>query len=289
LTVLTKKLAETMMSSIGRTEIRVVMYPIPGAGAPSGLVQARAYKKLFDAVLGALIAADREIHPKLASSEFLISHLALGACEFGIVEKVRASGPAAASAVELFRRCAGRVYRSDYQILLQYRRLMRAFQRFLTALDPGYVVVVRYHDTELPLDEFFRRQVDRVGLANETRPLTDMWFAGVVLSAFDGRLEPIDYRGAAWSGRLTLAGGDTRVDCVFDQSMGEDALNPFGNKDVSITGRAIYTGDSQLPERVEVLHMEELPRATAAIDIRGALASASIGDSEDGLGHLDKR
>jgi len=266
------------MSPIGRTEIRVAMHPSRAAGATPAPVPALVFKKLFDAVLGALVAADREIHPKVASSEFLISHLSLSACEFGILERVRASGPAAASAVELFRRCAGRVYRSDYRILLQYRRLMRAFQRIVTALDPGYVVLVRYHDTELPLDEFFRRQVDRVGLANETRPLTDMWFAGIVICAFDGRLEAIDYRGAAWRGRLTLAGGDTQVDCVFDKSMGEDALNPFGNKEVSITGRAIFTGDSQLPERVEVLHMEELQRATAAIDIRGALAWASVGD-----------
>jgi hypothetical protein len=272
------------MNSIGRTEIRVVMYP-PAAGP----VPAFVFKKLFDAVLAALIAADREIHHKLASSEFVISHLALGACEFGILERVRASAPAPASAVELFRRCAGRVYRSDYQILLQYQRLMRAFQRVAAAIDPGYVVLVRYHDMELPLDEFFRRQVDRVGLANETRPLTDMWFAGIVISAFDGRLEAIDYRGASWRGRLTLAGGDTQIDCVFDRSMGEDALNPFGNKDVSITGRAIYTGDSQLPERLEVLHMEELPRATEAIDIRGALASAWVGGWEDGLDYLHKR
>ena len=266
------------MSSFGRTEIRVAMHPSPVSGATLAPVPAPVFKKVFDAVLAALIAADREIHPKLVSSEFLISHLELSACEFGIVERVRASGPAPPSAVELFRRCAGRVYRSDYRVLLQYPRLMRAFQRIVTAIDPGYVVIVRYHDTELPLDEFVRRQVDRVGLANETRALADMWFAGVVICAFDGKLETIDYRGAAWRGRLTLAGGDTQVDCVFDKSMGEDALNPFGNKEVSITGRAIFTGDSQLPERIEVLHMEELPRATSAIDIRGALASASIGD-----------
>ena len=55
---------------------------------------------------------------------------------------------------------------------------MRAFQRIAAALNPAYAVMVRYHDTELPLDEFFRRQVDRVGLANEARPMADMWFAG---------------------------------------------------------------------------------------------------------------
>jgi hypothetical protein len=241
------------------------------------------FKKLFDALYAALIAADREVHPKSAASAFLISHLTIAPCEFGLLEMVMTGGP---GAVSLFRRCAARVYRSDYQILLQHRRLMRPFQRIAAALDQGFVVLVRYHDTELPLDEFFRRQVGRVGLANEAPPMTDTWFAGHVVSSFDGRLETIDYRGAVWTGRLILTGGETQIECVFDKSIGEDALNPFGNKDVSVTGRAIFTGDSPLPERVEVISVEERQRATAAMPIRGALTPAAIGELEDGLDYL---
>ena len=107
--------------------------------------------------------------------------------------------------------------------------------------------------------------------------------------SFDGRLETIDYRGAAWTGRLALAGGETRIECMFDRSIGEDALNPYGNKDVSIAGRAIFTGDSNLPERIEVLTIEELPRATRTLDIRGTLTPASVGDWDDGLDQLHKR
>jgi hypothetical protein len=239
---------------------------------------ALVFKRLFDAMLAALIAADREIHAKRTSSEFFVDPSVSGFCEFGLVERLGAGGSGTGSAIELFRRCAGRVYRSDYQILLRYPRLMRAFQRIVGALDPRYAVLVRYHNGELPLDEFFRRQVDRVGLPNEARPMTDMWFAGSVITSFGGRLEAIDYRGSLWRGRLTLASGDTKIECVFDQAMGEDALNPFGNKDVSVTGRAIYTGDSQLPERLEVMSIEELPRTSAAVDIRGSLAPTVIED-----------
>ncbi len=273
------------MTSIGSNEIRIVVQP----SRPPGAVPAAVFKKLFDAVYAALIAADREVHPKSASSAFLISYLSADPCEFGLLEMVKTGGPGAVSSIALFRRCAARLYRSDYQILLQHRRLMRAFQRIAAALDPGFVVLVRYHDTELPLDEFFRRQVGRVGLANETPPLTDTWFAGHVVSSFDGRLEAIDYRGAVWTGRLTLAGGETQIECVFDKSIGEDALNPFGNKEVSVTGLAIFTGDSPLPERVEVITVEERRRATAAMTIRGALAPAEIGELEDGLDYLHKQ
>ncbi len=268
------------MTSIGSNEIRVLVQPCSAPGSPAHSVPAAVFKKLFDAVYAALMSADREVHPKSASSAFLISYLTVTPCEFGLLEMVMTGGP---GAVSLFRRCAARVYRSDYQILLQHRRLMRPFQRIAAALEQNFVVLVRYHDTELPLDEFFRRQVGRVGLANEAPPLTDTWFAGQVVTSFDGRLETIDYRGSVWTGRLTLAGGETQIECVFDKSIGEDGLNPFGNKGVAITGRAIFTGDSPLPERVEVMTIEERRRATAATTIRGALAPAEIGDLEDGL------
>jgi hypothetical protein len=276
------------MNPVGPNELRVVVQPQPRSGSQAGAVPARVFKKVFDAVLAALLAADREIHPKAASSEFNIQVMSSYPCEFGLIETVRATGPQASSSIALFRRCAGRVYRSDYRILLQYRRLMRAFQRIVAALDPAYFVLLRYHDSELPLDGFFRRQVDRVGLGAEP-PLADMWFAGSNIMEFEGRLEAIDYRGAAWTGLLTLTASETQIECVFDRTMGEDALNPFGNKEVSVAGRAIFTGDSNLPERVEVMTIMKLPRASQLFDIRGVLDSVAVGEGDDELDHLHKR
>jgi hypothetical protein len=60
-------------------------------------------------------------------------------------------------------------------------------------------------------------------------------------------------------------------------------LNPFGNKNVCVTGRAIYTGDSQLPERIEVLSIEERAHVVAAIDIRGSLRMAPLLDEDNDL------
>ena len=81
----------------------------------------------------------------------------------------------------------------------------------------------------------------------------------------------------------------TQIDCVFDRSMGEDRVNPFGNKTVAVAGRAIFTGDSALPERVEIMTIEQLSRATRAIDIRGTLGPASVGDRQDGVDHFHER
>ena len=275
-----------MGSPVGLSEIRVAIRRVEASGLQPDSIPAQLFKKTFDAFWAALVAADRELHVKTASSQFFLSHLADAPCEFGIVEKQKAPG-AGSSAVELFRRCAGGVYRSDYQILLRRPRLMRTFDRIANALDAAYVVLLQFNDMELPLDAFFSLQVGRVGRSYSAPAKADVWFAGTAITSFEGRLESIDYRGPVWRGRLTLAGGETRIECLFDKSKGEEAVNPFGNKSVSITGRAIYTGDSQLPERVEVLKIEETIRAPAAIGIEGTLAPALASEWGIGLDYLD--
>jgi hypothetical protein len=240
------------------------------------------FKKTFDGFFTALETTDRELQPKAKSSEFVISHLALNSCEFGIAEKRKTFGQSSASAIEYFRRCAEGIYRSDYQTVVRHPRLTRAFIRIVKAVDPGFHVLARFSDTELPIDEFFSRQVDRVG-HREERPQAGNWFLGSAMMSFEGRLDQIDYRGAVWTGDLMLPAGTTHIECVFDKSQGEDALNPFGNKNVCITGRAIYTGDSQLPERIEVLDIEERAHVSAPIDIRGSLDLAELSERDEGV------
>jgi hypothetical protein len=55
---------------------------------------------------------------------------------------------------------------------------------------------------------------------------------------------------------------------------------------VCVTGRAIYTGDSQLPERLEVVMIEDKATATAAISIIGSMAPAAAGDRDGGFDHV---
>jgi hypothetical protein len=275
-----------MSNLIGPNEVRVVIRPVEDRGDDFGPIPAELFKKTFDAFLTALMVTDRELQPKARSSEFLISQLALDPYEFGILEKRRAFGKTTPSAIEFFRLCAEGIYRSDYQTVVRHPRVTRAFIRIVKALDPSYHVLAQFNDTELPIDDFFRRQVDRVGVKDDAAG-TDNWFLGSAIMSFEGRLDEIDYRGAVWTGDLMLPAGTTHIECVFDKSQGEDALNPFGNKNVCITGRAIYTGDSQLPERIEVLTIEERSHVRSAIDIRGSLRLALLTDEDNGLDYVE--
>jgi hypothetical protein len=274
------------MSPIGGNEIRVIIQPVEERDYEPGPVPAELFKKVFDAFLAALTTTDRELQPKTKSSEFFISHLAHNPLEFGIVERRRSFGQQVASATEFFRRCAEGVYRSDYQTLVRYPRLTRAFIRIAKALNPSFHVLVQFSDTELPIDDFFARQVDRVG-HKEDSALAENWFLGSAIMSFEGRLDQIDYRGAVWTGDLMLPAGMTHIECVFDKSQGEDALNPFGNKNVCVTGTAIYTGDSPLPERIEVIDIEERPHVNSAVDIRGSLRLAQYSEEDDSLDYVE--
>jgi hypothetical protein len=272
-----------MNSPIGPNEIRVVIRPVEARDYDLGPIPAELFKKTFDAFLTALQVTDRELQPKARSSEFLISLLALNPYEFGILEKRKAFGQTGPSAIEFFRRCAEGIYRSDYQAVVRHPRVTRAFIRIVKALNPSFHVLAQFSDAELPVDDFFRRQVDRVGGKDDGMTRTDNWFLGSAIMSFEGRLDEIDYRGAVWTGDLMLPAGTTHVECVFDKSQGEDGLNPFGNKNVCVTGRAIYTGDSQLPERIEVLSIEERAHVNAAIDIRGSLRITPLLDEDNDL------
>jgi hypothetical protein len=270
-----------MGGPIGSSEIRVAIQRIGSYDPTSELIPARLFKKTFDAFLAALLAADREVHGRARASEFFVSHLSVEGREFGIVEQERAPVSARPSAVELFKLFAGRVYRSDYQVLQRYPRLTRTFRQIIRALGPSAVALVRHSEGELPVDSFFRRQLERVrepGAASRD----DMWFAGAAIATFVGRLEAIDYRGPLWKGALALE-GDGQLECVFDKSKGADAFNRFGNKSVSVSGRAIYTGDSPAPERIEVLNIEESPPAGAALEVRSALPPVPGDRAQDRL------
>src|SRR5271156_3010129 len=177
-----------MNRPIGPNEIRVVIRPVEARDYDLGPIPAELFKKTFDAFLTALQVTDRELQPKARSSEFFISQLALNPYEFGILEKRRSYGQSSPSAIEYFRRCAEGIYRSDYQTVVRHPRLTRAFIRIVKAVDPGFHVLARFSDTELPIDEFFSRQVDRVG-HREERPQAGNWFLGSAMMSFEGRLD----------------------------------------------------------------------------------------------------
>jgi hypothetical protein len=237
-------------------------------------IPARIFKDSVTTILAALKAADAEMHSRKHRSEFFVSHLEMGSNVFGVFEQRRSGSDSLSPSIDLFKKSAFSVYRSEYVRVQEAKRIAESIIRLGRVLDPEYPQEAIFPSDALPLDSFFRRQTDRLKQALSHAQAPARFFAGNVISSFDGRLGSIDYRGAVWKGCLVLPGAGAQIECVFNRDKGENAFNPYGNKRVSVTGRAIYTGDSYLPERIEVTSITEFGLAEQAIDVRGSLVNA---------------
>lgn len=259
-----------MTKPLRQDEIRLIIKPADAPADSTRPIPAKVLQRTFSTVLRSLKVADAELHDKAHRSEFFISHLAMGSNEIGVFEQPRSASPI--SSIDLFRQIAGSIYRSEFDRAAESENVAKSVVAVGKVVDVDFPAVALFPTDSIPLDGFFAKQADRLRQTMSNSGLKSLFFAGSAIGAFDGTLGEIDYRGPTWTGQLVLPGGGVQIECVFNRSMGEDAFNRYGNKRVSVSGRAIYTGDSQLPQRIEVKTIEEVPLAREAIDIRGSLS-----------------
>ncbi|WP_375456282.1 hypothetical protein [uncultured Methylobacterium sp.] len=256
-------------------ELRVVIRSadVPADADDLRLVPAEVFRKVFNSFLAALKVAElvqrREmIHPQ--RSQVFISDLKMGSNQFALATRTQA--------VHLLRQCAESVYRSDYSIADRYTPIAHKLVEIGKGFRSDFSVRAEFVSTEVPIDHFFVEQTRRLenALRSVKQQRKPSYFAGSMINSFVGRLGNIDYLGPAWKGILLLDGTAKQIECVFDRARGEDAYNPFGNKRVSVSGVAIYTGDSPLPQRIEIKSIEEIPFAEQFRDIRGSMIGSDF-------------
>lgn len=274
-----------MDEDVRRDEMRVVIRAADAADFDARLVHASVFSKVFTSLFNALKAANKSANSKTAQSEFFISHLRMGSNEVGILEQPRSAHGSEPPSIEIFHRCAVGIVRNEFDVVDQFPKVADHLIKLGEHYDPRYAVITQFARGEFPIDSFFAKQAQRYKDRRERRSAAP-YFAGSAIGSFDGTLGQIDYRGASWTGSLVLAGGHAQIECVFDKSKGEDSFNPFGNKRVSITGRAIYTGESQLPERIEVITIQDVSMPAAHRSIQGALTGKDYLDLDGSFENL---
>lgn len=101
------------------------------------------------------------------------------------------------------------------------------------------------------IDKFLRERA-----AEAKRVVAHKWFDGAVMGSFDGTLQYVDIRGGSLPEiKLTLTAGGKEIDCICRREDIE-ALGEALDRRVRVFGRAIYSGASPLPVRVEVASIE---------------------------------
>lgn len=255
---------------VRKGEVRFTIKPADAPEDSARLIPAKVLQRTLSTVLDALKTANSALHEKKTRSEFFISHLKMGSNEFGVLEQPRA--PGADLSVDLIGQIAAAIYRSDFQRAQEYPKVASRVAAIGAAVNPDFPSLANFEADEIPFDGFFKQQAARFQSTVDKTAAKPTYFIGSAMTAIDGTLGSLDYRGAVWKGFLVLpGGGNAQIECVFDRSKPVDTYNKYGNKRVSVTGTAIYTGDSILPERIEVSRIEEVERPAEAIDIRGSL------------------
>jgi hypothetical protein len=273
-----------VITSVRKGEVRLVIKPADAPSDTARLIPAEVLQRTLTTVLHAIKTADKALHAQRKyRGQFFVSDLKMGSNEFALIEQRSFAAPI--SAVDLFGQMVGSVYRSEYERAAEYPKVAECIVSIGKAIDERFPAVAFFERETIPFDGFFAKQAIRLKNALHGPAERGGYFIGSSLTAIDGTLGDIDYRGATWKGHLVLPGpAGTQIECVFDKAKGEDAINPYGNKRVSIRGRAIYTGDSILPERMEVISVVEIPLAREAIDIRGTLKGYKHIGGKDGEG-----
>ena len=251
--------------TISEREMRIVIRAATVAGGEVAPIPARVFARTFGSLMRALrVAHKATIGESHVRKTLYVSHLKMGSNEFGIGGNE--------IAVESLRRAAFDTYRSNFTRVSQSPEMVKATIILGQIYKKGYSISAVFKNEELPLDEFFFSQTERLVETPIIGPVEPpQFFAGNVIGSYDGRLGDIDYRGPVWKGHLLLNGSQVSIECVFDRSQGEDSINPHGNKRVSITGRAIYTGEGALPARIEVITIQAIPAASHYREMAGSL------------------
>ena len=269
------------MDSADKETIKITISSANSALVDS-LIPAALLKKTFTAFLSALTTAGKEIGGKPNSFEFFIKDLKMRSNVLELEERTvsRVSG----SPIALLKSMMLATYRSQPDQIDSDPVMAKCISRLAKLVNADYEIKASFADEEVPIDTFFASQAKR--FAENAGKKTDrpLFFVGPAIGTFDGYLKAIDYRGTTWSGYLVLHGGrNIQIQCIFDKSKGSNEINQHGNKKVSITGTAIYTGESALPERIEVREIRGIDESTEYKDIGGTLRGSDYSGWNDGF------
>lgn len=128
------------------------------------------------------------------------------------------------------------------------------------------------------VDDYFVKQVERA--LKLTVPPEDRFFAGVAIGTFDGEIKEVDLRGDTPRVKLILSAGGKEIDCVCS-GMSTDELREALDRRVAVEARAHYSGDSGLPERIEILNLKVIKERGDFLRWKGRFEGLRSDDYED--------
>jgi hypothetical protein len=222
------------------------------------------------ALVDALKKADR-IANRQKSHDFLIVNLKASSAEAVVRERPSNDAASRASSIHYVQAAVGAVY-SGYS---KDRNIPLDFIGELADLSKGIGQTFTHGEitfdgaVAIRIDDFFAAQVERA-LKDESQDSPDIPFKGVSVSSFDGILREISHFGRLVRGVLILTAGGKRIDCIFDSSDFPN-LRESWDKRARVEGIAYYTGETDIPERLDVKRISLIKEKPDLLRWKGAL------------------
>jgi hypothetical protein len=261
-----------------KREIVVTIHGLKAVGPDARLISANLFKAKFQSLLSALAEADKTVNEKRAFS-YLVSHLAIGSAEFGILEQARPNQFPGGSPVHALMDCADSIYRSSFNTARQYNGIAHKLAAFSKGAELEFdrIDIGERDKQPIPIDAFFVSQIEKFTAESAKPDKEPKFFRGQSHEAFDGVLGEMDFRGRMKRGILVLSGTTMEISCVFP-TYDSETITKFGDRRVWATGNAIYDGSSELPSRLEIFKLEPISLGVPPSQWKGSLSNFERGD-----------
>lgn len=263
---------------IAKKEIIVTIHGLKAHGVDARLISATLFKKKFQSLLSALAEADKTVNDKRAYT-YLVSHLAVGSAEFGILEQPKPNQLPGGSSIHALMDCADSIYRSNFNTARQYNGIAEKLANFSKGAEQEFdrIDIGERDAPPIPVDAFFRSQVEKFTGESAKPDREPQFFRGQSHEAFDGVLGEMDFRGRLRRGILVLSGTTMEISCVFP-TFDSATIAKYGDKRVWAAGNAIYDGSSELPARLEVFKLEPISHGAPPSQWKGSLTQFERGN-----------
>jgi hypothetical protein len=249
------------------SEVRLKLF---GLDVDNGLVLADVFASKLKALVDTLKRADR-LKNRQKSYDYLIVDLKADSAEASIRERTSANATSQVSSVDYVNQVIRAVYSGSKAVGEIPFDLIENLADLPKGSGQGFAhgEVTFNGSPPIRIDDFFAAQVQR---ALEPTPLDapDPPFQGVSLSSFDGILKELSHLGRIVNGLLILTAGGKRINCIFDSSDFPNLRDSFDRR-ARVEGLAYYTGEEELPARLEVKRIDLLKDKADLLRWKGAL------------------
>lgn len=247
-------------------------------------VPAAVFAQKLAILVRALKAADRAMNDG-AANEYTIASLNNSSPTAVLRERPMAwplNVLAPKSGIEGFASCANAVIVGD-PAALNFGKCAKEISLLARGAKKGFDYAEVWTDTAnvIRVDAFLAERAEASINPEAGRPTVRGWFKGAAIGAFDGVLRMADLRGALPEIKLALSAGGKEIDCVC-KGVAIPTIGAALNRRVRVSGRAIYDGNSGLPRRVEVTHIEPVKEEVDFTRWKGAFERFEIPDWDGG-------